>query len=91
MKMKKKYVKPQFGVDMFAVAQSIAENCGWNHSAEMGQPGHASKDVCGWDMGNIMVFLDTMTGICDWQIPEDESIENYCYNNPNGGTTIFAS
>lgn len=96
--MRKKYIKPEFGVDVFAVAQSIAENCGWNPNAELGYPAHADKTTCGWSLDNVVVFLDTMTVCTDpgqgregWGVGEDEPVAGYCYNNPNGGTQIFAS
>ena len=100
--MKKKYVKPAFGVDLFTVAQSIAMNCGWEVISEFGRPAHPDKYQCGWDMGNVIIFLESMTSCTDPEDPdgigiigqpvgEDEKVEGICYNNPNGGATIFAS
>lgn len=86
--MKMKYVKPAIVVERFTLAQSIATSCGADPNSTLGDPNLWSKASCGWNMGNIEIFLNEV--ICDWVI-EDGEIEGICHNNPNGGQTIFAS
>lgn len=89
--MKKNYTKPMFNIDVFSLTQSIAATCpALNRDAELGEPNHYSKETCGWDMGNTIVFVEE--SICyDVQLGEDDEFEGVCYNNPDGGTQIFGS
>jgi len=89
--MRKEYVKPGISVELFSLAQSIAAACeGFQHDTGLGEPAHYDKTTCGWAMGDFIVFVDAK--ICtDAQIGEDEDFNGLCYNNPDGGTTIFGS
>ena len=89
--MKKNYTKPMFNIDVFSLTQSIAATCpALNRDAELGRPNHWSKENCGWDMGNIIVFVEE-DPCSDIQWGEDDPFEGVCYNNPDGGSEIFGS
>ena len=91
--MKKTYVKPALAVESFVLSQSIAVNCGVpGGGTEMGAPNHVDKISCGWEMDSAtVIWLDTMANICTFPVGEDEPVYGMCYNNPNGGVTIFGS
>ena len=86
--MKESYVKPTIYFESFALSQTIAVDCGDTHSGTFG-PGsnHYNMYTCSWDVGGFTVFLEH----CDYEMEEDEEIEGLCYNNPDGGQTIFSS
>ena len=89
--MKSKYVKPQLLVEHFSLCQSIASGCDNSAGAPtMGAPLYASKDVCAWDVGGLAIFTNDVSA-CFIKIAADDSYSNYCYDNPNGGITIFTS
>ena len=87
--MKKTYMKPGLYVENFALSQEIAGNCGHANKPTLGVPAHDNKDSCGWDMGNLIVWTVGVTPNCTF--PGGDKFEGICYNNPNGGQTIFAS
>ena len=90
--MKKAYSKPRFAVELFSFSQSIASGCGVSpEGSTLGTPTHATKDSCGWDLGDFIVFAIGNDRCETLQIPEEDSFEGYCYNNPDGGITIFSS
>lgn len=90
--MKKTYTKPQFAVELFTFSQSIATGCDAPpEGSTLGIPMHASKEECGWDVGGMILFQDIEKGCLDIQASADEDVYGYCYDNPNGGITIFAS
>ena len=87
--MKKKYEKPGFYIENFALSQSIAHNC---HIQEedciFGKP--TSQDIyqCGWDDGTGEVTWSAPE-FCN-QLQEGDSIDNVgCYNNPEGPINLF--
>ena len=88
--MKKNYVKPVMGLDLFSLTQSIAETCDVERDAGLGKPNHYSKASCGWylDDDNI-VFVASPTCNSPWGA--DDPFGALCYNNPEGGTQIFGS
>ena len=88
--MKKTYIKPKFGIDLFTVAQSIAATCEVNHDAEMGYPLQEEKTTCGWYMDDTITVFLIGSSFCSYQI-KDGDPETYCYNNPYGATEIFGS
>lgn len=89
--MKSKYVKPELIMENFSLCQSIASGCdGHGASATMGAPLYASKDVCAWDVGGLAVFSNDVFA-CFIKVGPNDSYNNYCYDNPNGGITIFTS
>ena len=89
--MKKAYNKPALYVESFQLNQSIASTCNveWGGNT-LGKPGHSSKATCGWDMGNMIMWVDATTG-CDTPIDVDADAFGLCYNTPSGGNTIFGS
>lgn len=88
--MKKAYQKPQISVEKFTLSQTIAQSCGYVSGEISGFPAHADKNTCGWNDGYGKVFwLDD--SVCRNVVDEDFSNGEFCYNNPNGGVSIFAS
>lgn len=86
--MKKKYIQPRAQVEYFTLSQSIAAGCGaFNPEGTLGTPTHGDKNSCGWKTGNFIAWMDD--SICDF--PTGDEFQGVCYNNPNGGQTIFAS
>ena len=89
--MKRVYEKPGIYVENFSLSQSIADGCGAAHESTLGNPNHADKQNCGWDMGNLVIWTDATNTKCNFFLEEDTPFEGVCYNNPNGGASIFAS
>lgn len=89
--MKKIYMKPRMHAEMFVLSQNIAETCGYKDENYLGSPAHGDKYACGWNdgMGNTY-WLDGVA-TCSTVVGEDFVHEEYCYNNPTGLLTIFAS
>ena len=88
--MKKKYVSPRLYTELFQMTQSIALNCGWDkNNSSLGKPGHPDKDTCGWDVGGTILWPSEPT--CTEIIGVNDDVNGICYNNPNGGHSIFAS
>ena len=96
--MKRKYTKPDFVMESFALAQSIAADCSAenpaNPNASLGDPAWGSKDSCGWKGGNYVIWT---AAICNTQngtpiiASPNEDVFGFCYNNPNGNNVIFQS
>ena len=88
--MKKEYSKPTLRVEHFSLSQSIAVNCGWTDENYLGSPTHKDKYTCGWNdgVGNV-IWLSSPT--CGKLEGPDYVHEEYCYNNPTGLLTIYAS
>lgn len=92
-KLKETYIKPQLHIEYFALSQSIA-NCGAAHDSSLGVPTHWSKTDCAWKVGDALYWSSVPA--CgeseDDVYPEGwEDLKGVCYNNPNGGATIFSS
>ena len=87
--MKLPYTKPLVVIESYDMAQSISNNCGTTSGSTLGKPNHGDKSTCGWDLGGTVLWA--MDGMCDWILGVDENWEGICYNNPNGGMTIFGS
>ena len=83
--MKKVYEKPALYIERFMLTQSIASGCSPSNP-DFGMPNQNSKEVCGWDIYGIEIFMDN--NICDWPIEEFQGV---CYNAPSGGMTAFAT
>lgn len=88
--MKKEYKKPMIVLESFNLSQSIAAGCGAIHDSTLGSPNQSSKETCAWVVGGYNVFLND-TNICTIKIGENDDSLGVCYNNPNGGTSIFNS
>lgn len=88
--MKKAYQKPQISVEKFTLSQTIAQSCGYVSGGSSGYPAHADKNTCGWNDGYEDVYW-LESSICKDVVGEDFSNGEVCYNNPNGGVSIFAS
>ena len=87
----KAYVKPQLQVEYFTLSQNIASGCNVpGGGTTLGKPNHWTKETCGWDLGGWVVWTDYAHKGVDEQTP-DKNIVGLCYNNPNGGCTIFSS
>lgn len=88
--MKLKYTKPAFVIERFALAQSIAAGCGAASSSTVGDPNQWDKYTCGWDLGNMVIWTNTNVG-CLTKQDENFDLSGICYNNPDGGQSIFCS
>ncbi len=89
--MKKAYNKPELYVESFQLSQSIASTCSVAAGGNsLGSPSHDSKSTCGWDLGNMVLWVDSSTG-CNKSLDVDADFLGMCYNTPNGGNTIFGS
>lgn len=90
--MKRTYCKPDLHIEYFTLSQSIAAGCGAAHWDELtGGPNHASKSTCGWTDSFGDVYWSTK-GVCgDNPVSEDSVLDGVCYNNPEGGHSIFNS
>ncbi len=88
--MKLKYEKPAFYVENFSLTQAYALGCGWDGDDYGPRPTHADKTVCGWDDGYGGIVWAAKPQ-CENIIPENVDVGGFCYNNPNGGITVFAS
>lgn len=89
--MKQVYKKPVLCIEYFTLSQTIANGCGAVAGGNsLGRPNSGSKESCGWQMGDMSFWVAGTTG-CG--IPLDPNTEGMgvCYNNPEGGNSIFAS
>lgn len=88
--MKRNYQKPEIRLESFALTQSIAMSCGYDpNNTDLGFPTHADKSSCGWNDGLDVIW--TQTPPCDYVYQDNANVGGVCYNEPNGGVTIFAS
>lgn len=88
--MKQTYVKPSIVVERFSLAQSIAAGCA-PHNDGWGHCNHWSKSTCGWVLPDGVNIAWISAPVCNDFYGENESIYGICYNNPEGGMTIFGS
>ncbi len=89
--MKETYLKPKIYFESFALAQTIAKNCGDTHQSTLGESTHYNEQTCTWDMGGYTIFF--LDHYDDGPENEEEEVESegVCYNNPDGGVEIFSS
>ncbi len=89
--MKSEYKKPTVRIEHFTMSQNIAAGCGAAHNSDWGGPSYWTKSTCGWRMpdGETIAWIEG-TACNDYYGP-DEEILGVCYNNPEGGYTIFSS
>lgn len=89
--MKKQYSKPGIIIEDFRISQHIA-SCGVPHQSQWGSPKHWSKTSCAWEgpFGE-MLFSKGMVNICTDPIGPGDKVGEICYDNPEGGITIFGS
>lgn len=87
--MKKSYVKPELYVENFSLAQSVATACGAAQKPGFGKPTYGDKTTCGWDTGGPVIWTAENAG-CRDKRPENGVFPGVCYNNPNGGASIFS-
>lgn len=87
---KKPYVKPMLHYETFLLTQSIAAGCGAAHDSNLGGPNHGSKTTCGWNVGGVALWTESNSG-CNTPLDENADGGGICYNNPNGGASIFSS
>ena len=87
--MKKAYVKPGMYVENFSLSQSIAAGCGAHHNSSLGTPMQGDKSTCGWLIGRDIIWVAAPA--CNELCPEELPMDGVCYNNPNGGQSIFNS
>lgn len=91
--MKKAYTKPQLLVEDFALTQTVASGCGTSvySTSTLGHPNHWGRSTCGWDFGDGMILWVDSESSCSIPWGADDDFNGYCYNNPDGGISIFAS
>ncbi|MCD7864685.1 MAG: hypothetical protein LUG54_01405 [Clostridiales bacterium] len=85
--MKVNYEKPVIIFETFALSQTIAQDCG---ESAIGNTNHYSKSSCGYYVGDGTVWTSDNLG-CGVAWPEDIAVNGYCYNNPDGGISVFSS
>lgn len=87
--MKQNYVKPTIMIERFSLCQNIASDC--TAGTEWGSAAHADKYSCGWynPSGEILWLIDS--NVCNDHYGPNDDVGGLCYNNPNGGLTIFGS
>ena len=88
--MKKKYEKPGLYVENFALSQAIATPCGAKPNGSLGKPSYADQGSCGWDMGNFIVWVETVNSPCNDYEDANTVVDGVCYNNPSPGNAIFS-
>lgn len=92
--MKTVYKKPEIRIEHFTLSQTIADGCGATHDSTLGGPNHWTKATCGWVVGSEVYWssipaCDDGTGEA---YPEGwDGLGGICYNNPEGGASIFSS
>lgn len=78
-------------MEKFDLSQSIAAGCGAvAGGSSLGKPAYWSKETCGWDLGNMILWVES-TRNCNEDVGIDDAFEDICYNNPSGGSSIFSS
>lgn len=88
--MKRNYQKPEIRLESFVLTQSIAMSCGFNpDNTSFGFPTHADRYSCGWSYGGEVIWISKDP--CSDEYSPDLELGGVCYNEPNGGVTIFAS
>lgn len=86
--MKQKYIKPIISIEKFNLSQTVALGCGGYVDYE--RVNFNSREKCGYDIGGGTIFFVEEPACTDMSIGEgDTGIA--CYNNPDGGWTIFRS
>lgn len=88
--MKQTYVKPSIVVERFSLAQSIASGCDARNE-DWGHCNHWSKNTCGWQLPDGYTVIWASNPPCNDLYGPDEPFQGICYNNPEGGMTIFGS
>ena len=102
--MKENYVKPMIFCENFMLSQTIARNCGDDHTSTFGESNHYSETACQWKVDEtIMIFANNG---CNYPTEEmyqgdpdllelliNSLIEDkgFCYNNPDSGQQLFSS
>ena len=91
--MKRQYTRPTLRIERFSLSQTVASSCGDFTGSTLGKPSSGDKVSCGWDVGGYIVWVaDSQSAHdCNVHMSEDARFEAVCYNNPNGGLTIFGS
>ena len=86
--MKQNYVKPTIMIERFSLCQNIAADC--TAGTEWGSAALADKYSCGWATpgGDVFWLPDSS---CTEPLGPDDVVEGVCYNNSEGGLTIFGS
>lgn len=77
--MKKAYKKPEIMFESFASSVALAGDCQTPTNT-------SGKDICGLQFGNVIVFLDGMSG-CTFQVKTeggDGAYNEICYHTPYG-------
>ena len=78
-------------MENFALAQTIAAGgCGAvNEDAGLGIPNTGTKEVCGWAVGETVIWYESVGSNCNLDVGDKTG--DLCYDNPDGGITIFAN
>lgn len=89
--MKEVYSKPVLHVETFRLSQSIASGCAVPPAGQstIGRANQWGRASCGWNMGNVVLWVEAPQ--CDLPTDPNAEVNGVCYNNPNGGVTIFHS
>lgn len=88
--MKAKYVKPALVMERFELTQAIANGCNADPNSSIGDPMHYTKTTCAWNVNGTLIFIAGSGTGCMFGDAETQW-SGLCYNNPDGGQTIFGS
>ena len=85
-------------METFNLTQAIALGCSVDKAVAggntLGGPAHVEKSTCGWRIDKFTVLWVQENGSnsnCNYHVDADAEYDTLCYNNPNGGNTIFGS
>lgn len=88
--MKKMYVKPRLGLDLFTLFQAVPMVCDYSSEKVMGWPTQGNGEDCTWCVGDdFTVFLESNEN-CLMKYEEFEW-DWFCYNNLESGEIVFGS
>lgn len=88
--MRRVYKKPMARVEYFALSQTIANYCGAN-SVDLGFAALEEKPKCGWQIDDDIYWTDALGSNCTEIVPDNVDIGGICYQNPEGGVSVFNS
>ena len=88
--MRQEYKKPMARVEYFALSQTIADTCGAN-SADLGFAALNEKPACGWQIDDMIYWTNAQGSNCNQIVPANVDIGGICYQNPEGGVSVFNS
>ena len=81
--MKKTYSKPDIVFEDFSLSTSIAAGCEFSTNF--------AKGVCGFKFGDVMIYVEGISGCAEKAADGSPMYNGICYHNPSDDKNIFAS